>query len=296
MRKSRKVKRKNTLRSRNKQSTKRNKQIISRRQTKRRTKKRRTKRRKTKKYKQKGGFNCPCGSGIPFKDCRKTPQHKSWVTQHQESLKRNALLDTSKVELKRKTREIIRNIQKGDLRDLSTEIKVTTDKEFIEVPQGHIYSYNGDNVIDIESGKLIKSGSNIILYVYGLGPCRGLITKTEHFIYVGHLDSVEEQDSPLVLETIKQSLPEETIQIYYIIGHNTLDETLMDTYHLSDVSVEVFSVIPEKNYDKVIIIENSDAWRSGSTHGFPCVGYDMQTKELVAFPFTKDMAKKIYGG
>jgi hypothetical protein len=286
MRKSRKVKRKNTMRLRNKQRGKR-------RTNKRRTKKRRTKKRRTKKYKQRGGVNCPCGSDLLFKDCRKTPQHKSYILAQQESLKREALLDTAKVELKRKTREIIRNIQKSNLQGLSTEIKVTGDKEFIEVPQGHIYSYNGGNVFDIESGKLIKSGSNIILYVYGLGPCRGLITKTEHLIYVGHLDSVEEQESPLVLETIKQSLPEEVIQIYYIIGHNTLDVTLMDTYHLSDVSVEVFGLIPEKNYDKVIIIENSDAWRSDTISGFPCVGYDMQTLKLVAFPITKDMALKI---
>ena len=67
----------------------------------------------------------------------------------------------------------------------------------------------------------------------------------------------------------------------------------MDTYHLSDVSVEVFGLIPEKNYDKVIIIENSDAWRSDTISGFPCVGYDMQTLKLVAFPITKDMALKI---
>jgi len=59
--------------------------------------------------------------------------------------------------------------------------------EYIEVPQSQIYSYDGNNVINLKTGRVIKTGTNIILYIMGMGPCRGLIIyKTNNNVNTRH--------------------------------------------------------------------------------------------------------------
>ena len=67
---------------------------------------------------------------------------------------------------KSETLELIKNLDVCSINDISIEYSGIdeTNYRFIEVPQGHIYKYDGNNVIDLITNQIIESGDNIILY------------------------------------------------------------------------------------------------------------------------------------
>ena len=193
---------------------------------------------------------------------------------------------------KSETLKLIDTLEVCSINDIST-IYESVDEityRFIEVPQGYIYEYNGTDVFDLRTNEIIASGKNIILYIMGMGPCRGLIIFKTDKILMGHLDSIGE-GSPLTLQTIYESLSErqeEINNIYYIMGMTSFDCTLNEECTLCDISTEVFGIIQSKNLEDRVCIVYDFAYRTFTSK----FGYFWETDELITFPIHPEITDR----
>ena len=157
---------------------------------------------------------------------------------------------------KSETLELITNLDVCSINDISIEYSGIdeTNYRFIEVPQGHIYKYDGNNVIDLITNQIIESGDNIILYIMGMCPCRGLIIYETDRILMGHLDSIG-MGSPLTVQTIDESLSgdkEKINSIYYVMGMTSFDCTLNEKCKLCGISTEVLDITQQKELKEYV--------------------------------------------
>lgn len=159
---------------------------------------------------------------------------------------------------KSETLELINKLDTCSINDICT-LYSGVDQityRFIEVPQGHIYKYDGNDVIDLGTGKIIASGSNIILSISDINTCRGLIIYETDRILMGHLDGIC-MLSPLTLQTIEESLSgdkEKINIIYYVMGILHFDSSLKEKSPIGDISTEVFDIIQRKKLEKYVCI------------------------------------------
>lgn len=159
---------------------------------------------------------------------------------------------------------------------------------FIEVPQGHIYKYNGEVVEDIDSNSVIDEGNNIILSISGMGPCRGIFIQTEKYIYAGHLDSLDDS-SKLRLETIEKALSDnDIISIYYLMGSFEFDCTLKETCSLCDISTYVIDIINKKNLNELTCIIEDFAYLTLTSK----FGYDWNMDQYLVFPIHPEIKNR----
>jgi hypothetical protein len=186
---------------------------------------------------------------------------------------------------KKETLNFLQKLPICSINDIATTyigIDELSDK-FIEVPQGYIYMYDGNDVIDIGSNTIIDSGKNIILNIMGMGPCRGLIVLTTNSIYMGHLDAVNNPASPLTLNTIKNSLnmnSDDISVIYYVMGMTSFDCMLDDKCTFCDISTEVLDIINKNDLsDKVCIVEDFAYYIFSDKFG-----YDYNNDQFIVFP------------
>ena len=185
---------------------------------------------------------------------------------------------------KSETLELINKLDICSINDISIEYNGIDEIKyrFIEVPQGHIYKYDGNNVIDLGTNQIIASYDNIILYIMGMGPCRGLIIYETDRILMGHLDSIGE-GSPLTLQTIDESLSgdkEKINSIYYVMGMTSYDCTLKEECSLCDISTEVLDIIQHKKLEEYLCTVNDFAYQTFTSK----FGYNWQMDEFITFP------------
>lgn len=142
-------------------------------------------------------------------------------------------------------------------------IDTTSEKyEYIEVPQGKIYKYDGKTIININDTdldnaekieKINESEKTKIIYLEGMGPCRGLMVYREKDILIGHLDSINE-NSKLTRNILEQSLDNpdnnKILKVYYIMGVNNFESTLSKESKICDISTDVLEIIQEKKLIK----------------------------------------------
>jgi len=157
-----------------------------------------------------------------------------------------------------------------------------TNYKFIEVPQGHIYEYDGEHVIDLGTNKVIENGNNIILYIMGMTPCRGLIVFETERILMGHLDSINDR-SPLTLQTIDKSLSGDKNKIntiYYVMGMSSFDSMLKEECPLCDISTEIIKLVVEKNLENYTCVVKDFAYKMFTSK----FGYNWRDDEFITFP------------
>ena len=185
---------------------------------------------------------------------------------------------------KSETLKLINKLNICSINDIST-IYGSIDNiiyRFIAVPQGHIYKYDGKNVIDLGTKKNIASGNNIILYIMGMGPCRGLIIYETDRILMGHLDEIS-MLSPLTLQTIDESLSgdkEKINSIYYVMGMISFNCILNEKCPLCDISTEVLDIIQRKQLEEYVCIVEDFAYETFTSK----FGYNWQMDEFITFP------------
>ena len=190
------------------------------------------------------------------------------------------------------TLELINKLDICSINDISIEYS-GIDKinyKFIEVPQGHIYKYDGVEVVDLVNNQIIASGDNIILYIVGMGPCRGLIIYENDRILMGHLDAIN-MSSPLTIETINESLSgdkDKIISIYYVMGMDSFDCTLNEKCSFCDISIEVFNIIQLKKLEEYVCIVKDFAYLT-FTHKF---GYNSRMDEFITFPIKSTITNR----
>ena len=187
--------------------------------------------------------------------------------------------------LKSDTLKLINKLDVCSINDISIEYSGIDEinYKFIEVPQGHIYKYDGNNVIDLGTNQIIASDDNIILYIMGMGPCRGLIIYETDRILMGHLDSIDMRSSSLTLQTIDESLSgdkEKINSIYYVMGMTSFDCTLKEECSLCDISTEVLGIIQYKGLEEYVCIVKDFAYQIFTSK----FGYNWKRDEFMTFP------------
>jgi hypothetical protein len=184
---------------------------------------------------------------------------------------------------KNETLELINKLYVCSIENISIEYSGIDEinYRFIEVPQGHIYKYDGNHVIDLGTNQIIASGDNIILCIMGLLTCRGLIIYETDRIIMGHLDSIR-SSSPLTLQTIDKSLSgdkEKINYIYYIMGAVNSNCILKEECTLCDISTEVLEIVHHKELEEYVCIVNDFTYTYSAKFG-----YNWKMDEFITFP------------
>ena len=183
---------------------------------------------------------------------------------------------------KKQTLALIKSLDVCSINDISIEYTSIDEIKyrFVEVPQGHIYQYDGKNVLDLGTNQIIASGDNIVLYIMGLGPCRGLVICETARILMGHLDAIG-MSSPLTVKTIDESLSgdkDNINRIYYVMGMISFDFILSEKCKFCDISPEVLTIVQQKGLKKCMYIVNDFASLSSK------FGYNWYLDEFLIFP------------
>lgn len=114
--------------------------------------------------------------------------------------------------------------------------------EFIEVPQSQVYGCDKSTKIIYENvtDEIITDTQNVILFIKGLGPCRGILIDTKEAFFIGHLD--DNFDMNILRDIFNQY---SATAIYYIrgtISSNTIYDKLMPI-------IAEYKLEPKLSYD-----------------------------------------------
>jgi hypothetical protein len=160
----------------------------------------------------------------------------------------------------------------------------TKTYKFIEVPQGNVYEYDGNTVMELATGRNIATGTNIILYIMGMGPCRGIIIIETHKIIMGHLDEIYTTGNRTltkdVLTKCLSGSKDNIQQIYYIMGNVPFESTLAESSTFNDITIDVVDIIRQKQLEGYICLIKDFAYYMFSTK----LGYDFENGEIILFP------------